>query len=154
MIRQAQHLALLVTVLILTACSGPMVHVDLVSSSGLNPDRKGDPLPVVVRVYQLNDKGAFESATFNQLWKNDEGVLGKTLLTRNEVILNPASKDEVELDKHEQAKYVAVVAVFRHPVDRKWRALRELSDDWFTRQLSLSASIDVSLVGNTLRITD
>ena len=91
---------------------------------------------------------------FNQLWKNDEGILGKTLLTRNELILNPASKDQVELDKHDEAKYVGVVAVFRNPIDRKWRALRELSDDWFTKQLSLSASLDVSLVGNTLHITE
>jgi type VI secretion system protein VasD len=145
---------LMFLVLTMAACSGPMVRVDLKSDATLNPDRKGDPLPVVVRVYQLNDKGAFESATFNQLWKNDAGILGKTMLTRNELILNPGSNDKVELDRHEQAKYVGVVAVFRNPVDRKWRALRELSDDIFTRKLSLSSSFDVSLIGNSLLISD
>jgi type VI secretion system protein VasD len=146
--------ALILSVSVIAACSGPMVHVDLRSDESLNPDRKGDPLPVVVRVYQLNDKGAFESATFNQLWKNDEAILGGTLLTRNELILNPASKDKVELDRHEQAKYVGVVAVFRNPVDRKWRAMRELRDDIVTKKLSLSSSFDVSLIGNSLHITD
>lgn len=145
---------LIFTVLAIAACSGPMVRIDLQSDAALNPDRKGDPLPVVVRVYQLNDKGAFESATFNQLWKNDEGILGGTLLTRKELILNPASKDKVELDRHEQAKYVGVVAVFRNPVDRKWRAMRELSDDIVTKKLSLSSSFDVSLIGNSLHISD
>ncbi len=145
---------LIFSILTMMACSGPMVLVDLTSDAELNPDRKGVPLPVVVRVYQLNDKGAFESATFNQIWKNDEGILGGTLLTRNELILNPASKSKVELDRHEQAKYVGVVAVFRNPVDRKWRAMRELSDNFVSNKLSLSSSFDVSLTGNTLRITD
>ena len=144
-------ISLLVT---MAACSGPMVRLDLKSDATLNPDRKGDPLPVVVRIYQLNDKGAFESATFNQLWKNDEGILAGTLLTRKELILNPDSNNKVELDRHEQAKYVGVVAVFRNPVDRNWRAMPELSDDIVTRKLSLSSSFDVSLIGNSLHITD
>lgn len=145
---------LICSVLTLMACSGQMVRVGISSNSTLNPDRKGVPLPVVVRVYQLNDKGAFESATFNQIWKNDEGILGGTLLTRNELILNPASKNKVELDRHEQAKYVGIVAVFRNPVDRKWRAMRELSDNYVSNKLALSSSFDVSLIGNTLHITD
>lgn len=145
---------LMSSLLAMAACSGPMVRMDLKSDATLNPDRKGDPLPVVVRIYQLNDKGAFESATFNQLWKNDEGILGGTLLTRKELILNPDSNDKVELDRHEQAKYVGVVAVFRNPVDRHWRAMRELSDDIVTRKLSLSSSFDVSLIGNSLHISD
>lgn len=139
-------------VLGLTACSGPMVKVALQSNQGLNPDKSGESLPVVVRVYQLNDKGAFESATFNQLWKQDEGVLGKTMLTRSEVILNPSSQDKVELDRHEQAKYVGIVAIFRNPIDRKWKDLRELNTDFLTK--NLSTSFDVSVIDNTLHITD
>jgi type VI secretion system protein VasD len=137
---------------LLAACGGPMVKVELQSNQGLNPDRGGESLPVVVRVYQLNDKGAFESATFNQLWKSDEGTLGKTMLTRSEVILNPNSKDKIELDRHEQAKYVGIVAIFRNPIDRKWKDLRELSTDFLTK--NLSTSFDVSLVDNTLHISD
>lgn len=136
----------------LLACSGPMVKLDLAANAELNPDRKGEPLPVVVRVYQLTDKGAFESATFNQLWKTDEATLGKTLLTRNEVIMNPNSNNKIEIDRNEQAKYVGVVAIFRNPIEQKWRELRELSQDFVTRRFS--TSFDVSLNGNTLHIAD
>lgn len=136
----------------LIACSGPMVRLDMAATASLNPDRKGDPLPVVVRVYQLTDKGAFESATFNQLWKSDEASLGKTLLTRNEVIINPNSNNKIELDRHEQAKYVGVVAIFRNPIEHKWRELRELSQDFVTRRFS--TSFDVSLNENTLHISE
>ena len=138
--------------LLLTACSGPMVKVELQSNQGLNPNRQGESLPVVVRVYQLNDKGAFESATFNQLWKQDEGILGATMLSRSEIIINPSTTDKIELDRHEQAKYVGVVAIFRNPIDRKWKDLRELNTDFLTRRFS--TSFDVSLTDNTLHITD
>ena len=145
-------LMLLAVVFTMLGCSGPMVKVELQSNQGLNPNRQGESLPVVVRVYQLNDKGAFESATFNQLWKQDEGVLGNTMLTRSELILNPSSNDKVELDRHEQAKYVGIVAIFRNPIDRKWKDLRELNTDFLTKRLS--TSFDVSLIDNTLHITD
>ncbi len=142
------------TLSFLHACGGPMVNIGLNSNESLNPDRKGDPLPVVIRVYQLNDKGAFQSATFNQIWKNDESILGNTLLSRNEIILNPSSKDEVEVDRHADAKYLAVVAIFRNPIERKWRDLQDISAGWVSRKLDLSETIEVSLVGNTLRITE
>jgi type VI secretion system protein VasD len=145
-------ISLSVVLVILASCGGPMVNVELQSNQGLNPNRQGESLPVVVRVYQLNDKGAFESATFNQLWKQDEGVLGGTMLTRNEIIINPSTNDKVELDRHEQAKYVGIVAIFRNPIDRKWKDLRELNTDFLTKHLS--TSFDVSLTDNTLHITD
>ena len=144
----------LLGLLTMAACGGPMVNIGLHSNASLNPDRKGDPLPVVIRVYQLNDKGAFQSATFNQIWKNDEGTLGATLLSRNELILNPSSKNEVEVDRHADAKYLAVVAIFRNPIERKWRDLQDITAGWVSRKLDLSESIEVSLVGNTLRITE
>ena len=92
------------------------------------------------------------STTFNQLWKQDEGVLGGTMLTRSEIVLNPSTNDKVELDRHEQAKYVGIVAIFRNPIDRKWKDLRELNTDFLTRHFS--TSFDVSLTDNTLHITD
>ncbi len=152
--RLVNSIVIAATLSFLTACGGPMVNIGLNSNESLNPDRKGDPLPVVIRVYQLNDKGAFQSATFNQIWKNDESILGKTLLSRNELILNPNSKDEIEVDRHEEAKYLAIVAIFRNPIERKWRALEDISAGWVSRKLDLSETIQVSLVGNTLRITE
>ena len=143
---------LLVAGLLLIACSGPMVRVDLAATATLNPDLKGDPLPVVVRVYQLTDKGAFESATFSQLWKSDQAVLGKTLLTRNEVIVNPGSKSKVELDRNDKTRYVGVVAIFRNPVEQKWRELRPITQNIVTKHFS--NSFDVSLNGYNLHIAN
>jgi len=152
--RLINTIVLAATLSFLAACGGPMVNIGLNSNASLNPDRKGDPLPVVIRIYQLNDKSEFQSATFNQIWKNDESALGKTLLSRNELILNPNSSDEIEVDRHAEAKYLAIVAIFRNPIERKWRALEDISAGWVSRKLDLSETIQVSLVGNTLRITE
>ncbi len=151
-VRFIRLLFIMLTIASLSACGGPMVRVDLQSNIGLNPNKQGESLPVVVRVYQLTDKGAFQSATFDQIWKQDEGILGNTLLTRSEIILNPSSNNKVELDRHEQAKYVGVVAIFRTPIERKWQDIRELSTDFLSKRLS--TSFDVSVIDNTLHITD
>lgn len=150
--RVIQSGLLLMAGLQLIACGGPMLRVDLAATNTLNPDLKGDPLPVVVRVYQLTDKGAFESATFNQLWKSDQAALGKTLLTRNEVIINPGSKSKVELDRNDKTRYVGVVAIFRNPVEQKWRELRSISQNMVTKHFS--NNLDVSLNGYNLHISD
>jgi len=136
----------------ISACSGPMVNFGVATDNRLNPNKKGKSTSVVIRVYQLTDKGEFETATFNQLWKNDEGALGKTLLTRNEVVLNPESNTEVNVSRHEQAKYVGVVALFRNPIERRWRGVRQLSQDWVS--VKFDANYTINLVGNTLYIND
>ena len=143
-------LALLV--LSITACSGPMVNFGVSTDNRLNPNKKGKSTSVVIRVYQLTDKGEFERATFSELWKNDEGALGKTLLTRNEVVLNPESNTKVNVSRHEEAKYVGVVALFRNPIERRWRGVRQLSQDWVS--VKFDANYSVNLVGNTLYIND
>lgn len=134
------------------SCGGPIIKVDVSSTSNLNINNNNQALPVVVRIYQLSDKGIFESSTFKQLWKNDSKALSNTMLTKNEIILNPSSKDRVELDRHNDAKYVGVVAIFRTPGQHQWRGIYELSTNFLGKRLS--SSFDVSLVGNSLHITN
>jgi type VI secretion system VasD/TssJ family lipoprotein len=72
-------------------------------------------------------------------------------LTRNEVIINPGSKSKVELDRNDKTRYVGVVAIFRNPVEQKWRALRSVSQNVVTKHFS--SSFDVSLNGYILQIS-
>ena len=148
-----KNLAILaITISMLTACGGPSIKVDLSSTPNLNLNANSEPLPVVVRIYQLSDRSSFETTSFADIWKQDMAVLGNSMLTRNEVILNPASENELEFDRHKQAKYVGVVAIFRDPVERKWRDVYELSTSWMGKRFS--SSFSVNLAGNTLHITD
>lgn len=137
---------------VLAGCGGPMVKVGLSSTANLNMNRDNEPLPVVVRIYQLSDRASFENTTFNDIWKRDLAVLGNAMLTRKEVIINPGSQQRIEFDRHDQAKYIGVVAIFRNPVDKRWRDVYELSDSFVGKRFS--SSFSVSLIGNTLEIRD
>ncbi|OOG23478.1 type VI secretion system-associated lipoprotein [Thioalkalivibrio denitrificans] len=143
---------LVLLVLLLAACSGPQVRVDLSSTANLNMSDEGNPLPVVVRVYQLADARNFTNATFESLWKQDVQSLGDAALTREEMILNPGTTHELELKRNPQAEYVGVVAIFRAPEDDGWRAIRPLPMGQMGRRMN--QRVTVSLRGNSLSIVD
>ncbi len=137
---------------VLAACGGTVVKVGLSSTANLNLNSDNEPLPVVVRIYQLSDRTSFENTTFNDIWKRDLAVLGDAMLTRQEVVINPGSQNRIEFDRHDQAKYIGVVAIFRNPVEKRWRDVYELSTSFAGKRFSPSFS--VSLIGSTLEISD
>ena len=107
------------------ACSSPQVKVNLSSTANLNMNRGKEPLPVVVRIYQLTDPRIFENATFSELWKNDLSVLGNTLLRKDSLTLDPASRQRLQLDRHEQTRYIALMAAFNSQPGNSWRVVKE-----------------------------
>jgi type VI secretion system protein VasD len=138
--------------LLLAACSGPQVRVDLSSTANLNMSDEGNALPVVVRVYQLSDARNFTNATFEAMWKQDVQSLGDAALTREEMVLNPGTTQELELRRNPQAEYVGVVAIFRAPEDEGWRAIKPLPTGQMGRRMN--QRVTVSLRGNSLSIVD
>jgi type VI secretion system protein VasD len=124
----------------------------LSSTANLNLNDYDEPLPVVVRVYQLNDDADFLSAEFMELWKDDLKALGNSLLTRDEVVMNPAAQMTLEYPRHEQTKFVAVMGVFREPEEGSWRDIRRLSESYFARRFS--GRIVVHFKGSTLEMVD
>ena len=138
------RLLALFAIIALAGCSTPGVDFDISSTANLNMDRSGQPLPVVVRVYQLSDSKNFENASFSHMWKNDIETLGDSALTRQEVVVSPGSTKTVEMPKNDLANYVAVVALFHHPEGDKWRALAPLSHGYVARKFSSSVTVNLS----------
>ena len=145
-------LVLILLAALLTGCSKPSVRLALSSTANLNLNEVDDPLPVVVRIYQLSENKPFQQADFSDLWKKDLGVLGDSLLTRDEIVLNPASQERLSYSRHDQAGYVAVMAVFRRPGENGWRDIQPLSKGFFSRRFS--KNFKVVLKGNTITIID
>jgi type VI secretion system protein VasD len=143
---------LLLLALMLAACSGPQVRVDLSTTANLNMSDEGNPLPVVVRVYQLSDSRDFLNASFEHLWKQDVQSLGDAALTRQELMLNPGMTHELELRRNPEAEFVGVVAIFRAPEEDGWRALKTLPMGQMGRRMN--QRVTVSLRGNSLTIVD
>lgn len=137
---------------VLAGCADHRVRVSLYATGDLNLNEEQDPLPVVVRIYQLNEDGEFSKAAFANLWKDDLKTLRGTLLTRDEVVMNPASQLMLEYPRHEQARYVAVMAVFREPGETGWGEARPVADGFFSRRSA--TRLKVQFKNNTLEMVD
>ncbi|KIH76525.1 type VI secretion system protein VasD [Geoalkalibacter ferrihydriticus] len=136
----------------LVGCADPQVRVGLSSTANLNLNDFDEPLPVVVRVYQLNDDADFLKADFSDLWKDDLKALGNSLLTRDEVVMNPAAQMVLEYPRHDQTRFVAVMGVFRKPGENSWRDIQPVADGFISGRFA--SKVRVHFKGNTLEMVD
>ena len=99
--------------------------IDFIATASplVNPAPGGQPSPIVLRLYQLNGETAFASASFRQLWEDDEAALGPTLLGKTEMYLDPGGIERIKANLIEGTTIVAVVAGFRQFENAKWRAM-------------------------------
>lgn len=124
---------------LLTGCpkEPARVNVALVADPNLNPDSSGQPLSVVVRIYQLKDKGRMESADYSSIWKSDRETLSDDLLDRQERVVQPDAQEVMEIKAHTMAAYLGVVALFQNPVGDTWRKIIPISGKSQKIRLSL-----------------
>lgn len=92
----------------------------------LNPNEEGIPLPTVVRIYQLANIGAMETATFEEIHENDEETLGEAMLGKDEVTVYPRSRINRQFERNPEANYIVGVGIFRRPTGVSWRTILEL----------------------------
>ncbi|HYK89258.1 MAG TPA: type VI secretion system lipoprotein TssJ, partial [Acidobacteriota bacterium] len=103
--------------LFVTACPKQPARVDiaLAATPNINPDPSGQPLSVVVRIYQLKDKGRLESADYPSIWKSDRETLSDDFLDRQERVVQPGTQEMLEIKTNPAAAYLGIVALFRNP---------------------------------------
>ncbi|MEN4561397.1 type VI secretion system lipoprotein TssJ [Pantoea agglomerans] len=110
-----------------------VLHLDFTAREALNTDsRESNSLsePVVVRVYQLKDRKTFDKMVYQQLLKDGETILKADLLATRDVVVKPGGDANLSMPMEEEAKYVAVVGLFRHPdmVNNTWKLVTEHED--------------------------
>ena len=113
-------------VLLLSACTplSPSMHLRVQAASQLNPDGENQALPVRIKIYQLRDSESFQEATFRELWKSDDSVLGKSLLDKKELTINPGQTQRFKMPRHSQTDYIAVVGLFRQYQNKGWKTIK------------------------------
>ncbi|MBP1595388.1 MAG: uncharacterized protein H6Q05_765 [Acidobacteria bacterium] len=117
------------SMVLLAGCPKEPVKVSMVlnAATNVNPDVGGQALSVVVRVYQLKDKGRIEAADYNAIWKSDRETLSDDLLERQERVVQPGTQEMLELQANPMANYIAAVALFRNPAGDTWRRIIPVS---------------------------
>ena len=99
------------------------VTFTLDADQALNPDADNESLSVVLRIYQLDAREAFASASTDALWEHADKVLGNALLDTREVVMVPGGHLVDEAPLKAQTRFVAVAAYFRQTPDARWRVL-------------------------------
>lgn len=107
-----------------------VLHLDFTAREALNIDaRESNSLsePVVVRVYQLKDRKTFDKTVYQQLLREDDTVLKSDLLATRDVVVKPGGDATLDMPMEEDAQFVAVAGLFRHPdrVNDTWKLVIE-----------------------------
>lgn len=101
-------------------CEIQTVGLSIVASESINPSPEGEPRPVVVRVYQLQDEIALHNATFEEVWRDEKAALGADLVMRGEAYAYPNSLTNVSFQRNPAADFVVVAALYRAHQGKSW----------------------------------
>lgn len=107
-------------------CDLQQLSMTVVAAANLNPGPDGRAYPVQLRIYQLKDDLKFQSADFEQIWKQDAKTLGPDLIGVAELPIYPDTRTEVKMERVPEALHLVGVAVFREPKGRTWFVSLEL----------------------------
>jgi len=107
-----------------------VLHLDFTAREALNTDaRESNSLsePVVLRVYQLKDRKTFDKTVYQQLLRDGDNLLQADLLASRDVVVKPGGDASLDMPMEAEAKFVAVVGLFRHPdmAKNNWKRVLE-----------------------------
>jgi type VI secretion system protein VasD len=110
-------------------CQPVELEIHVTATARLNAAASGDGRPVQLRLYQLKNDATLRTATFEEIWQNDQAILKDELLKREERTIYPGKTERVELKPEPGATKLVVVALFREPQDKDWFLSYELAHD-------------------------
>jgi type VI secretion system protein VasD len=100
-----------------------LLRATLNALPSVNPDARGRPSPVTVRVYGLKTRSLFESADFFALYEKDKETLAADLVDREEFQLKPGDTRLIDKPVAAGITQLAVFAAFRDVERAQWRAV-------------------------------
>lgn len=99
------------------------LSVTITVASNANPDVRGRPSPVVIRLYELRSTTSFESADFFSLNDKDQATLGGDIVNRDEFFLQPGQSQTIQRKASATSRGIGVFAAYRDLERSKWRAV-------------------------------
>ncbi|MFC0224920.1 type VI secretion system lipoprotein TssJ [Serratia aquatilis] len=110
-----------------------VLHLDFTAREALNTDAReanSASEPVLVRIYQLRDDKLFLKTVYQQLTGDGDEALKADLLASRNVVVKPGTAATLDMPLENEARFVAIVGLFRHPDMEKnhWRLLLTRED--------------------------
>ncbi len=134
------------------------VKLDLTikAASSVNPDDQKRAAPVIVRVYELKNPDAFNTADFFSLQDKDKTLLGDDMAERDQFQLRPGDQKTIRRDANAGVTTLGIIAAYRDLPNSVWRATWPLPPSpaaaWYHFRPKLKLTIDLDT--NAIRITD
>jgi type VI secretion system protein VasD len=100
-------------------------ELELETSDRVNVDQSGAALPTIVRVYQLKNLSALQSASFDDMLDRPKETLGEAIVHEDEVTIYPGQILVRRFDREPKADFIVGVAIVRNPVGTAWRTMQE-----------------------------
>jgi type VI secretion system protein VasD len=126
------------------------LHLDLSAREAANKNEQGIALSTVVRIYQLKDRKAFDSANYQSLFVQDSTVVKADLLAQKDIRVRPGESVTVDIPLEKEAQYVGVAGMFISPEQSEdsWRVVlgREDLDSDKARVIELNSQALVLLM--------
>lgn len=110
------------------------LHLDFTARQALNTDGQENTSlsePLMVRVYQLKDRKAFDKAVYQQLLTQGDDAPGAAdFLASRSLVVKPGEDVSLDMPLDEKAQFVAVVALFRAPdmAKNSWKQVLSRDD--------------------------
>lgn len=114
----------------------------------LNLSAAGASLPVVLRLYKLKNRTAFDQlpyAAFSRAQAGDLGNPSADVVETRELVFLPGQRHEMVESLEPHVRFIAVVALFRAPSPQRWRAV-------FDAQSAAASDITLGLHGCALSV--
>lgn len=95
----------------------------LQASPSLNTDPQGQPLALLTRIYKLRSPNAIMQLPYDVFGDpvREKARLGDELIEAKEIQLIPGQKIEINDKTIRDARYIAIVALYRQPAPQRWR---------------------------------
>jgi type VI secretion system protein VasD len=125
------------------ATAPPLLQGSIKAAPTTNPDGRGRPSPIVVRVYELRALGAFNNADFFSLFEKEAETLGAELVGREEYTVQPSESKPYQRQLQPDTKFIGVAAAFRDLENSRWRQSAAVPA---SREVTLSVALDKQAV--------
>lgn len=106
------------------------LHLDIKARHAINNNAQGTALSTVVRIYQLNDRKAFDSTDYASLFAADSMAIKADLLSQKDIRVRPGESVAIDIPLEKSAQYIAVAGMFISPdqENNTWRVVLKRDD--------------------------
>ncbi len=97
--------------------------ITITTAADANTTDEGEPLSVVVRIYQLRSNSAFDNLGYAQVGNPDaeKALFGDALASAREITLLPGRTYQIDEQVTGDVTHIGIAALLRKPASQRWR---------------------------------